>query len=365
MSEASRQETPGTALGVSTWASRIDAYWACQAAGWAATVFVNIALSAAYAPGALETLAIIYAWGALGGVALTHGWRGLLQRRRWLAGMGRTPWARLVACIVLLGIAQTFVVTLGFAALRPPGSFASWGWLPGAVLSWTFVMLVWTALYASISAVRRANRMFAESLRLEVHAKDTELRALQAQVNPHFFFNSLNSVRGLIYENPESAAQMIDQLAGMMRYALQTGGEATVTLAREMEAVGAYLAIEKIRFEERLRVTLDVDPALAGLRIPPMVVQTLVENAVKHGVERNPAGSEVRVTARREGSGVVIEVANEGGLAPLGHSTGLGLQNARKRIALAGGVGARLDLAERDGWVVASLALPAFAHEAA
>jgi signal transduction histidine kinase len=364
MSHVSAREAPGFTPGVSHWAQRIGAYWMCQVAGWSLTALVSVVAFASYMPGAVGKMAIIYAWGSLCGIALTHAWRGFLRRHGWLAGGRPTPWARMGAAILLLGLAQTAFVSLGFAVMRPPGAFSSWGWLPGAVMSWTFVMVGWTALYATISAMRRANRLESEALRLAVHATESELRALQAQVNPHFFFNSLNSVRALIYENPEAAARMVDQLAGLMRYALQEGGQATVPLAREMEAVGSYLAIEKIRFEARLNASLDVDASLEGVTIPPMAVQTLVENAVKHGVERNPGTTDVRVSVRREAGGVRVEVANRGRLAAREGSTGVGLVNTRKRLALVAGAGARLELVERDGWVIATLVLPSPAEGA-
>src|SRR5438045_2424481 len=108
----------------------------------------------------------------------------------------------------------------------------------------------------------------AEALRLEVLAKDAELRALQAQVNPHFFFNSLNSVRALLYQDRESAATMIDQLATLMRYTLVSSYNDCVPLAEELAAVRAYLAIEKIRFEERLQFEIDISQGMEAITVP-------------------------------------------------------------------------------------------------
>jgi LytS/YehU family sensor histidine kinase len=125
-----------------------------------------------------------------------------------------------------------------------------------------------------------------------------------------------------------------------------------------MEAAESYLAIEKIRFEARLNAVVEVDSSLEGVTIPPMAVQTLLENAVKHGVERNAGTTDVRVRVQREGRGVRIEVANRGRLAAREGSTGVGLVNTRKRLALVGGPGARLELVERDGWVIATILLP-------
>jgi LytS/YehU family sensor histidine kinase len=209
-----------------------------------------------------------------------------------------------------------------------------------------------------VQAIRRNARLEAEALRLQVAAKEAELRALQAQVNPHFFFNSLNSVRALIYEDRDAAALMIDRMASLMRYALQSGRNGLAPLAAELDVVQAYLAIEQIRFEERLRATLHIEPGLEQVHVPPMSLQTLVENAVKYGVEASAGGSDIEVHARRGQGCVQLEVANTGALRGASQSTQVGLDNARKRLALSVGPDATLDLREHDGWVRATITLP-------
>ncbi|WP_431476719.1 sensor histidine kinase [Massilia eburnea] len=120
----------------------------------------------------------------------------------------------------------------------------------------------------------------------------------------------------------------------------------------------SYLAIEKIRFEERLCVAIDIAGGMDSVAIPPMAVQTLVENAVKYGVEQSSVGTEIRISASHANGRALIEVANRGALAKLGNSTRVGLANARKRLLHAKGGSASLDLVERDGWVRASLTFP-------
>lgn len=338
------------------------AYWACQLAGWGATIALNMAFVAGYDSRYILTFVAIYCWGAITGIGLSHAWRAFMLRRGWFVTQARVPWPALAAGVLAFGALQVAAVALAFLVLQPPGAFKSFAWLPGALSFWSLVFLVWTAIYALVASGRRTRRLESQALQLRVDAKEAELRALQAQVNPHFFFNSLNSIRALIYESPDAAARMVDQLAAMMRYTLQSGAGHRVPLAQEIEAVNVYLAIEKIRFEERLRSVVSVEPGLEELWIPPMALQTLVENAVKYGVERNPAGCEVRITVGREKDGrgaVRIEVANEGALASGAESTRVGLDNTRRRLALAIGGEADLQLAERGGWVVATLVLPA------
>jgi sensor histidine kinase YesM len=332
-------------------------YWLCQFAGWGAVAAILAASFSSFAPNNFLAIAAIYVWGAAGGGVLTHLWRGFIRRRGWLVQSARIPWWRIAGGVVVLGILQTALVTLGFAVARLPGTFQSWSWLPSALITWTLIIAAWTWIYSYALSIRRAKRLESEALRFEILAKDAELRALQAQINPHFFFNSLNSVRALIYESPDAAALMVDQLAGVMRYTLTSGSKTTVDLCDELQAVRAYLAIEKIRFEERLRAVFNVEPDLDEVQIPPMALQTLVENAVKYGVERNAAASEIRITIKKSLKVVAVEVANQGSLARFSDSTRLGLDNTRKRLSLLNGEDSQLALVERDGWVIATLQL--------
>ncbi|NGZ87991.1 sensor histidine kinase [Duganella aceris] len=333
--------------------ARLNWYWIFQLAGWGFLPLFAFAMGASRAPGMMA----ISWWGAISGLVISDLWHRMLQRR--VRSGVRITW-KLVCCAILaLGVLHTAVQLVGYIVIRPFGDVHGVAWLPGALLSWWAVYLVWNIFYMAVLSLRRANRLEAESLRLEISAKDAELRALQAQVNPHFFFNSMNSVRALIYEEPDAAALMIDQLASVMRYALQSGQHDTVPLAAEIEAVQAYLAIEKIRFEERMQVSVEIGLGLEQVRIPPMALQTLVENAVKYGVEASPTGSEIRIRAQRMDDGTVhIEIANLGAILPFANSTKVGLVNTRKRLALALGSNANLDLTENSGWVRATMTLP-------
>ncbi|TNC71946.1 sensor histidine kinase [Janthinobacterium lividum] len=338
--------------------ARINWYWTFQLAGWGALALFNSVYGGS---SQLRIVVAIACWGSLGGLLLSHLWHGVLQRRGWAANGLR--WTRIVPSLIVLAAIQTASVTAAFHVMYPPDVLRGLAWLPGALLFWFGVFLTWTVFYFTALSLRRAAHLEAETLRLQLHGREAELRALQAQVNPHFFFNSLNSVRALIFEDRDAAAHMIDQLAGLMRHALQSGQHATVPLAAELDAVRAYLAIEQIRFEERLRVSFAIEisaPALEHVRVPPMAVQTLVENAVKYGVEASADGGDIRIAAQR-GAGVdmlQIEVANTGELRGASGSTGIGLRNARQRLQLACGERASLALRQQAGWVYATIDLP-------
>lgn len=331
-------------------------FWLFQLAGWGfLPLLMWFMLPVAQRD---ARMLLVACWGAAFGLLFSSVWRHLLKRR--IDRGERIGWKKVALAVLVLGIIHTAAQTLGYAVIRPIGTaIKGLYWLPGALMYWWGVYLVWNVFYMAVLSLRRANHAEAQALRLEVAAKDAELRALQAQVNPHFFFNSMNSVRALIYEDQEAAAQMIDQLASVMRYALQSGQHDTVPLVAEMEAVQAYLSIEKIRFEERMQVRVEIGTGLEQIRIPPMALQTLVENAVKYGVEASPTGSEICIRANRMEDGTVrIEIANFGAIMPFANSTRVGLVNTRKRLALALGADAQLDLSEHSGWVRATMTIP-------
>lgn len=340
--------------------SRRD-YWLCQCAGWGILTTMSVLASG---QGALEPMLRMSAVKVLvmiNGLFLSHCWRIFLRRRGWIDRNGAAPVPHIVLGVVVLSVLQVVFLVCADVLIRD-GILIDDEDAPAVIIGlsvlWSAVFLMWTLMYAVVLSRRRALRFELEKLELEVSVKDAELRALQAQVNPHFFFNSLNSIRALIYQDHNTAAQAISQLASLMRHSLRSGQAPTVRLADEVAAVHAYLAIERYRFEERLQAEVDIAPGLYDEMLPPMALQTLVENAVKHGVERAVGPCRLHVTARRCGQQVILTVANEGSLQEASASTKLGLANTSKRLALLFGPGASCTLSEEDGWVVAQVVLP-------
>jgi LytS/YehU family sensor histidine kinase len=198
-----------------------------------------------------------------------------------------------------------------------------------------------------------------ERLRLEVAAKEAQLRSLVAQINPHFFFNCLNGLRALITEDPARAQQMVTDLSSLLRYALQSGKTQTVPLRTELETVRTYLELQRLRLEERLAVEIEAAPESLAVPVPTMLVQLLVENGVTHGIEARPQGGRIQVASWVEGPALRVRVINSGRLGGQSPSTRLGLENARERLALLYGGAATLRLDDgEDESVVAELTLP-------
>lgn len=333
-------------------------YWLCQLGGWGLMAVYGVASSPFDGDSPLRTVKLLCVVTALG---LSHLWRGYLHRRGWLHRNQPLPLSRIALGVALLALVQTAILVLLDALIRqgklihdPDVRFL----LIALTALWFVVFAIWTLCFAAALSRRRAMLLELQKLEQEVSVKDTELRALQAQVNPHFFFNSLNTINSLVYQDPSAATLAIARLAEMMRYSLESGQKDTVSLEQELRAIDAYLGMEKLRFEDRLQLSTEIARGLDAVRLPPMALQTLVENAIKYGVERSIGPCRVRIEARRDGDVVKLIVTNDGRLAKADASTGIGLANTRKRLALIFGPQASCSLVERDGWVIACMELP-------
>ena len=179
-------------------------------------------------------------------------------------------------------------------------------------------------------------------------AATARLAELQARIRPHFLFNSLNSAIALVREDPARAESLLEDLSELFRHALVDQGEAT-TLSEEVALARSYLAIEQVRFGERLQVEWAIDPLAGSARVPPLCLQPLVENAVKHGVEPSPAGAQVKISTQKRGGVVVIKVTNTvpAGQGEPGH--GVAQDNVRDRLRLLHDVQAQFQTALKDG----------------
>ena len=200
----------------------------------------------------------------------------------------------------------------------------------------TFVLTAWSALYFSFVYRDRAMAESERALRATALATEAELAMLRYQVNPHFLFNSLNSLRALIDENPAAAREMVTQLSELFRHSLRTARE-DLTVGDEITAIRHYLDIQKIRFDDGLDATVEIDDRAAATRLAGFLIHPLVENAVKYGRETSDKPLRVRVTVRRDDNRLDVLVTNTGRWlddgALRGAGTGTGLRNLRARLA--------------------------------
>jgi LytS/YehU family sensor histidine kinase len=192
-----------------------------------------------------------------------------------------------------------------------------------------------------------------EASALATHA---QLEVLRYQLNPHFLFNALNSIRASIDEDASRAKRMITELAEFLRYSLLGSSAEPIPLRDEVAAIESYLAIEKIRFENRLQVSIAIEPAGEAALVPPFLVHPLVENAIKHGMDRDHLPLCIELRASCAADSLRIEVANSGrwpesGARARDHRARVGLDNVRQRLARAFPGRAHLEIGERDGWI--------------
>ncbi len=334
-------------------------YWFAQAVGWSGYA-VLVATTASIA-GEVPVGSSLLQSAVLGaaGVVLSHALYRLIHRFNMLAE--RLP-ARLLR---LMGL--VFVLSVPAALLNQIAGIASWQtreaslgpfvgkWLTQVViheLNWSCVLLIWSALYFGIDTLREraAARLHASELARALQA--AELRLLKSQLNPHFLFNALNTVRALISEDPAMAQQAVTQLARTLRYTLNAGQEELVPLERELAIVEDYLALQALRLGPRLRVERHVEAATLGGLIPVMLLQTLTENAVKHGIAELPEGGRLRISAELSSGALLLAIENDRPRVGDGAAAGeqVGLRNSMQRLQLLFGPRAelRLDLSEPD-----------------
>jgi sensor histidine kinase YesM len=203
------------------------------------------------------------------------------------------------------------------------------------VLNLSFYFLVWQIIYVGYFITEKSRREELNALQLMALNNEIELRNLRSQLNPHFMFNALNSVRALVDEDSKKAKQAVSLISNILRAVLTSDKKDVVTIKEELELVKDYLAVEKIRFEDRLLVEFDIDEQVLNEKIPPFIIQTLVENAIKHGISNRINAGTVTISIKNEANTIVIEVENDISQTqrPVS-STGIGIANLKKRMEL-------------------------------
>jgi signal transduction histidine kinase len=245
-------------------------------------------------------------------------------------------------------------------------SLALFGSTPygGGALGWFLTSLPFgVAVYFAVLGVEHAVRYSLEVRRRDAQLAEARLGALRMQMQPHFLFNSLNAVSVVVRDRDTATAiRVLERLGEMLRRVMRTGGPPEVTLAEELDFVRQYLAIEEVRFPDRLRPEIDVAPALLGAAVPEFLLQPLVENAVRHGLAQRTGATLLRIAARRERDDLVLAVTDDGpgpGAGAAERAAGVGLANTRERLGTLYGERARLTLSPTPaGGAVAEVRLP-------
>lgn len=337
-------------------------YWGAQLIGWSS--YSSLIYLSAYidkADSITYKLIVQLFFMTFFSVTYTHAMRWYMLRKGWLN-------KRLVALIprlILISITCAFAIEnslriIEYTALNQVDTFQNFARSIINTFALTLLVICWNGIYFTFHFFQKSRLQEMNNLALEASKNEIELKNLRSQLNPHFLFNSLNSIRALIDLDPTNAKHAVTTLSNLLRKSLISGKENLISVGEEIEIVTNYLELEKIRFEERLQVEWDLDPALNSFMIPPFSVQMLTENAVKHGISKAIEGGTISISSKRiDRHTTAIIVENTGQLQ---HSTdtGIGITNTRRRLAIQYNGKADFSLKESENTVIATLK---FEHE--
>lgn len=346
-------------------------YWSCQVIGWAGYSLADLLLYAlrdGYNAGMAVNALLTFTFG----IGITHLYRLTIKRLRWLKLPLEQIIPRTLLAVLLMSVAMS-VISIPLDYFTIPGirrRVEEIGGVPVLFLAFYFLnwsknLLLWSVIYHMYQYFSVGKKNEIERVQLESSVRDFEAKILRAQLNPHFMFNSLNSIRALITEDPAKAQASLTQLSNLLRNSLLSNRKKTVSLDEELKTVQDYLSLEKIRYEDRLRIQTNISPDTLNVQVPPMMVQTLVENAVKHGISKPLKGGFISIDAqlernvKLERNFLSLTIRNTGTLDDKPSGDGVGLLNTSQRLALIYGVNASFCIRQEENEVVrAEVRLP-------
>ncbi len=296
------------------------------------------------------------------GVSLSHFFRLLILSRKWLRmGLGAII-PRVILGSLLFGIIYSLLLAslldLFFPRVEPLLTDNLSNILTFFV-TFTILFLLWSTGYFAYHYLRNYEREEVKNLRLESSQQELELASLKAQLNPHFIFNAMNSIRALVDEDPIQAKNAVTKLSNILRSSLMSDRRNLVPLKEEIALVKDHLHLEQIRYEERLDVHYDIDSRILDVKIPPMIIQILVENAVKHGISKIQEGGTLCLRISEKEKKIHVKVQNPGTLGSRGNGTGIGLENLKRRLNILYQDDASFSIKEADNATVeAYLTIP-------
>ena len=341
-------------------------YWLFQLIGWGSFALINIFFAFSFAklvPDYFWRLAIFI----VAGVIVSHIMREIITRLGILQKSLNKQVLQFFVLTFSLALIASFIsieVLIGFKLLKAEDQEL----LKGQGLNFLFhklliilfnafsyfiLFFIWSLIYFMYHYVTKSRKQQLDTLRLEALVKELELQTIKAHINPHFIFNSLNSIRALVDENPRRARAAVTELSNILRSSLLVEKVETVSLGKELDIVKDYLALENMRFEDRLKIEYDIDEDTLDQPVPPMMLQTLVENAIKHGISKQINGGIVKVISDFKGDFHELAVQNTGSLN--GYKSGdegFGLSSTTNRLTLLFGDKASFDIKQINGSMV-------------
>jgi LytS/YehU family sensor histidine kinase len=343
---------------------KLPVYWLFQLLGW--SLFVLVTVFFAYTFDRLDPKFFqrVFLYLSIG-IPLSHLMREAIRRSHILI----KPIEQQIFGFIFItfffafaiGIAETFLLK-AFTLLPTSNNQSN---IPATKLILvnsfnSFIYLfIWNCIYYIYHYIQKSRRQQLDTLKLETLVKELELKTIKSHINPHFIFNALNSIRALIDENPLRARDAITELSNILRSSMQADKLETVPFEKELNIVKDYLALEHIRFEDRLSIQYDIDEDTLDQPVPPMMLQTLVENAIKHGISKQLGGGTVTIISDFKADHHELVVRNTGHLNASFNGDGFGLMSTQNRLQLLFGEKANFTIREIDGDVVeAKVILP-------
>jgi two-component system, LytTR family, sensor kinase len=338
-------------------------YWWLQIGGWGLLALIIILVSILFGQGVDQQFLVALGLKVLVGIFTTHLFRICIQQAGWLnlpveKALTRLALGILVVCLLDSIIRISVINWLDPSSSNKKLAFSTTRFLLVTVENGLYI-IPWTLIYYFFHYIEKARKQQLDTLKLEALVKELELKTIKSHINPHFIFNALNSIRALIDENPIRARTAITELSNILRSSMQTEKQETVFFEKELDIVKDYLALEHIRFEDRLNVQYEIAENTLTQPIPPMMLQTLVENAIKHGISKQVSGGTVTIVSKMKERYHQLVIRNTGRLNKSDNEDGFGLISTRNRLHLLFGDDANFNIREINGNMVeAELHIP-------
>lgn len=339
--------------------NKLPSFWTIQLAGWIVYfVVIYITFLSVAQPENFLNLFYLKAFRALTGFFLTSAlMRSLYRRFGSRLSIGWLVFLVLI-CAAVFGYAWTGIEFCYAYFTNPVLNLDNYlARSPRIALDYAMTLTAWSALYLGVKNWWSWQKERENALQSSALANRAQLEMLRYQLNPHFLFNALNSIRASVDEDSTRAKRMITQLSEFLRYSLLHESAKKIPLRDELEAVRNYLAIEKIRFEDKLSVEYEIEKAAEDFKVPCFLLNPLVENAIKHGLQTSPKPLKIKISARMRANKLLLEISNTGNLqnGSNENGNGIGLKNVRERLEKLFAENGKFELAQENGFVKARI----------
>jgi two-component system, LytTR family, sensor kinase len=334
-------------------------YWTLQIGGWLLYAIIQIGVSLLASVRSSPERMFFLLYESFLCLLVTHLFRNFFQPSKWLTISIPLLVSRVLLTVFALGIVVYFLrmpVSLLLGLFDKNVAF-NLGTIWGLSSVYAVIFFLWAVLYFTFHYFDQYNK----ALKYEASMVQIELNNLKSQLNPHFIFNALNSIRALVDENPLKSKQAINQLSNILRNSLASDKKGLTKFDDELKIVKDYLGLESIRFEERLKTEFDIHPDSHDFYVPPLMIQTIVENGIKHGISRLTRGGIIQVKTIVENDRLKIHIRNSGNLVNGSDASheGLGLKNTVQRLKLIYGDDATFRIVnENDNFVLTEIIIP-------